>query len=70
MQQWIKSVTQGKCGNEPMLEQQALRLLRLIQARQGQFAVCQTTWHFATGLGLPHPVEMGWLGTQLWAYLI
>ena len=35
------------------------RQLELITALGGRGAVFQADWHFATGLGLPHPVENG-----------
>lgn len=56
---WISSIAHKVCGDSNALEQQASRLLQLIKALNGQFAICQTNWHFATGLGLPHPVENG-----------
>jgi len=56
---WISSIAHKQCGDSTALEQQALRLLQLVQTLNGQFAICQTNWHFATGLGLPHPVENG-----------
>jgi CRISPR-associated protein Cmr6 len=58
-QEWVSNLANKRCGNATTLEQQALRLLRLVNALEGQIAVCKTTWHFATGLGLPHPVENG-----------
>jgi len=58
-QEWVSSLANKRCGDATTLEQQTLRLLRLVNALEGQIAVCKTTWHFATGLGLPHPVENG-----------
>jgi CRISPR-associated protein Cmr6 len=46
-------------GQRESLHGQALRHLALITALGGRGAVFKTDWHFATGLGLPHPVENG-----------
>ncbi len=46
-------------GDRKALETHALRQLALIQAIGGEARVFATDWHFATGLGLPHPVENG-----------
>lgn len=55
---WV--VTNAKMtGDSQMLQAQALRQLRLVAALGGQTAVYSSEWHFATGLGLPHPVENG-----------
>ena len=51
--------TPGSRGCVKTLQGQALRQLALITALDGRGAVFQTDWHFATGLGLPHPVENG-----------
>ncbi|MEN9847553.1 MAG: type module protein Cmr6 [Pseudomonadota bacterium] len=58
---WIKTVSDlGQCGNEDQLKQQLKRLLALADALgHAQTQIFETTWHFATGLGLPHPVENG-----------
>ncbi|MEH6577392.1 MAG: type III-B CRISPR module RAMP protein Cmr6 [Amphritea sp.] len=48
---------QGHCGDESALEVHCLRQRALIEARQGQTMARQTSWHFAGGLGNPHPVE-------------
>jgi len=65
-EKWVSSVAHRKCGDDKVLTQQTLRLLTLVQAlkrqdtlKEGDFAICETNWHFATGLGLPHPVENG-----------
>lgn len=46
-------------GDRQQLDNQALRQLDLLAALGGHAAVFKTDWHFATGLGLPHPVENG-----------
>ncbi len=56
--QWI-SENAGIIGPREVLQAQALRHLALITALGGRGAVFKTDWHFATGLGLPHPVENG-----------
>ena len=54
-------VTQNakSCGDNKVLAQHAQRLLQLAEILGGDFKVFETNWHFATGLGLPHPVENG-----------
>ncbi len=56
--QWV-SANAGLTGQREVLQAQALRQLALITALGGHGAVFKTDWHFATGLGLPHPVENG-----------
>ncbi len=58
---WINKIAKAKgCGNKDQLEQQQKRLLALADIiGHAQTKVFKTTWHFATGLGLPHPVENG-----------
>ena len=55
---WV-SDNAGSAGQRESLRTQALRYLALITALGGRGAVFKTDWHFATGLGLPHPVENG-----------
>lgn len=55
---WIGTVT-GACGDSDALERTALDLYRLTAARGGKTLIADCDWHFATGLGLPHPVENG-----------
>ncbi len=57
--EWVSSMANKRCGDDKILEQHSQRLVQLVTALEGQFAICQTNWHFATGLGLPHPVENG-----------
>lgn len=56
---WIKNFAGKECGQSQPLQQNALNLIKLNQTLDGNFAICETNWHFATGLGLPHPVENG-----------
>lgn len=56
---WVNKFAGKRCGIYDNLNQHALNLLQLNQTLDGKFAVCETNWHFATGLGLPHPVENG-----------
>ncbi|CAI8970027.1 type III-B CRISPR module RAMP protein Cmr6 [Methylocaldum szegediense] len=58
---WIKKVTEGCCGNGNELERHALRLAQRLQAIGGECRGFRTDWHFATGLGNPHPVKNGFL---------
>lgn len=46
-------------GQREMLQAYGLRYLTLLEQLGGRCAVFNTDWHFATGLGLPHPVENG-----------
>ena len=55
---WIDTVT-GPCGDRDQLSNQQLRRDQLARAIGGQTRCYSTDWHFATGLGLPHPVENG-----------
>jgi CRISPR-associated protein Cmr6 len=56
---WVREIARGPCGDEEALAQHRLRLCQLARALKGDFKPFETTWHFATGLGLPHPVENG-----------
>lgn len=55
---WVEENAQ-KTGDPQALETAVLRHLSLITECGGRGAVFQCDWHFATGLGLPHPVENG-----------
>lgn len=57
---FIKGVT-GKCGNEKTLKQSYVRQSVLVEACGGSSITLSADWHFATGLGNPHPVENGFL---------
>jgi CRISPR-associated protein Cmr6 len=63
---WIELTAKEACGNPKALEQYKNRVLNLIKALKskdkldaGDYAICETNWHFVTGMGLPHPVENG-----------
>ncbi|QSR34170.1 type III-B CRISPR module RAMP protein Cmr6 [Marinobacterium iners] len=51
----------GGCGNAQALQQAYLRQSALVKACSGVTITLQADWHFATGLGNPHPVENGFL---------
>lgn len=55
---WIKGAA-GPCGNDRELKAHAARMQRLSTALGGHCADFDTVWHFATGLGISHPVENG-----------
>lgn len=55
---WIGTVA-GRCGDQGVLEGFAVRQARLCGALGGQSRAFLADWHFATGLGNPHPVENG-----------
>jgi CRISPR-associated protein Cmr6 len=55
---WIKEV-QGPRGNKLALEQSSARLNALGKSLGAEVADFKTDWHFATGMGLNHPVENG-----------
>jgi CRISPR-associated protein Cmr6 len=63
-QEWVKSIANKQCGDEKTLKQHALRSIELLKALKGKTAICETNWHFVTGLGLPHPVENGFTWHQ------
>lgn len=55
---WIKTVA-GKCGDGQTIQDFAVRQANLCTALEGESRAFETEWHFATGLGNPHPVENG-----------
>ena len=55
---WIAE-NAGSCGNNQELEAHAERIKRLSAALSGHCADFDTVWHFASGLGISHPVENG-----------
>ena len=57
---FIKGIA-GGCGNKEVLQQAYIRQLALIESCSGNYLTVQADWHFATGLGNPHPVENGFL---------
>jgi CRISPR-associated protein Cmr6 len=56
--QWINTVG-GLCGDDKQLHTACKRQKELCRQLAGQVLEVKTTWHFATGLGNPHPVENG-----------
>jgi CRISPR-associated protein Cmr6 len=55
---WIDTVT-GLCGDGDQLKYACQAHDDLCCTLAGRVLVLRTTWHFATGLGNPHPVENG-----------
>ena len=55
---WIDTVT-GQVGADALIDEYAQRVVRLIEARGGRFAVFKTVSRFVTGLGRSHQVENG-----------
>ncbi|SDX45340.1 CRISPR-associated protein Cmr6 [Allochromatium warmingii] len=55
---WVQDNAK-RTGDSASLENAAQRQLELVTQLGGRGAVFQADWHFATGLGLPHPVENG-----------
>ncbi len=57
---WIRTVANGNpVGSDKEIGEYVVRLLRLVRARGGQFAVFEAESRFVTGLGRSHPVENG-----------
>lgn len=57
---WIKQVA-GPCGDAKELQRHAVSLAERLAFLGGDYRGFETDWHFATGLGNPHPVENGFL---------
>ena len=57
---WIKQVA-GPCGDAKELRRYAVSLAERLAFLGGDYRGFETDWHFATGLGNPHPVENGFL---------
>ncbi|MBN1192722.1 MAG: type III-B CRISPR module RAMP protein Cmr6 [Coriobacteriia bacterium] len=55
---WIASLGSA-CGSEYLGVREVTRRLELLGSLGGKWGVFSTTWNFATGLGLPHPLENG-----------
>lgn len=55
---WIDTVA-GKTGDDAQLDNVKNGLIALIEKLDGEVCVMKLQWHFATGLGNPHPVENG-----------
>lgn len=54
-----KPALSQQVGDQAALEQQVHRLAYLAESLDGKTFFRQSNWHFATGLGNPHPVENG-----------
>ncbi len=59
-QNWIDTV-KGKAGDPAVLKAATDRLTTLCKFLNGESKVFSGLWHFAGGLGNPHPVENGFL---------
>ncbi|MCK5905607.1 MAG: type III-B CRISPR module RAMP protein Cmr6 [Gammaproteobacteria bacterium] len=59
--EWLKAFEKhnSQIGDSEALKRQAIRQAVLTKALQGKTLVCKTSWHFVTGMGLPHPLENG-----------
>lgn len=58
---WIQQVTKKDCGDPDQLKRHAVSLYERAAFLGGEIRGFETDWHFATGLGNPHPVENGFL---------
>lgn len=57
---WVNTAA-GKAGDRKQCEAAGQRISTLCSALCGKSRVYAATWHLATGLGNPHPVENGFL---------
>lgn len=57
--QWVKNTAAKPAGDRDALDAAVQRQLELVTELGGRGAVFGADWNFATGLGLPHPVENG-----------
>ncbi|GIX17746.1 MAG: hypothetical protein KatS3mg119_1932 [Rhodothalassiaceae bacterium] len=61
---WIREYFGGRgrrVGDRELLDHYIVRRKNLVDASKGQAFALATQWRFVTGLGLPHPVENGFL---------
>ena len=58
---WLEKFCLHSIGDEDQLQHKALQQLTLIEALSGKAQVYKTQWHFVTGMGIPHPIENGFL---------
>jgi len=58
---WIGRAARTAAGDRDACASAAARLARLCTDIGGETRVYRVTWHFAIGLGNPHPVENGFL---------
>lgn len=56
---WINTLADGLVGNQDQINEYVLRLMRLVERREGQFGVFTAEARFVTGLGGSHPVGNG-----------
>ncbi len=56
---WIRTLVNGRVGTQGQIEEYAMRLLRLVERRNGRAEAFTTEFRFVTGLGRSHPVENG-----------
>lgn len=62
---WIDdAVTYDQQPRRASAEAYARRRVQLVRSSGGELRELETCWHFATGLGLPHPVENGFTWHQ------
>ena len=68
---WIETLTNEAIGSALQIEESALRLATLVDARGGRWGVFTTASRFVTGLGRSHPLENGfaWHPTLGTSYL-
>ena len=58
--EWIRTVADGRpVGSPRQIEEYSHRMVRLVRAHGGRFAVFEMESRFVTGLGRSHPVENG-----------
>lgn len=57
-QAWINTV-RGRIGDSTQLDSACNGMIALLEKLNGEVSVMKSQWHFATGLGNPHPVENG-----------
>jgi len=60
-QNWLQDICRHSIGNQDQLQHKALQQLTLVEALSGKAQVYKTQWHFVTGMGIPHPIENGFL---------
>jgi CRISPR-associated protein Cmr6 len=60
VQEWlVEEIAKFPAGDPSALTDYCCRHRTLVEKLRGKSAVFVTQWHFATGLGLPHPIENG-----------
>ena len=56
---WINEVTESPVGNPDEIDECGLRMLRMVESRDGRFWIFRTASRFVSGVGRSHPVENG-----------